>query len=571
MIRQLATPDFRLNIKRVSSEKALIIGDPLLNNFINQLPGAEKEARVVQGFMAENGYAHTAVISKSADEVVRTLFCDDYKIIHLAGHGVFNAASPKKSGMVIGNDTYLTTFDIAQMSAVPELVFVNCCHLGKVNGVDEQYFQERYKLAANIGTQLIECGVKAVVAAGWAVSDEAASEFAEIFYTRMFSGSNFGDAVKDARAWIYDKYHLSNNTWGAYQCYGDPFYKLINRSSATRQTGYSYMMAQEAAIDLGNLKSDLDTRGVNLQQVVNKLQQISDAVDAAEIRNPEITEGEAFIHAELCNYHNAIEKLESLFAMEKADFSVLALEKYCNLRCRHYVQNFFDGKQSKLGSWEEEVENVIKNLRYLLLISPTAERYALLGSAWKRKAVVCDPDRREEALMAAAYYYYVVGTKEKTPSPYAFANWCMLESVILYNKNQAWGEKEIIKVNEWQQIPGEKPIFSYERPSFEEAMAKLAGFNKAVTASSAAMNYWNLADISNITLCGLMSSRSEDKLKWKALLNNYIITWNKAGSPGKKRAEIENIQILAYVLQTDSPLKQQLLQLREQLEKLIAV
>jgi hypothetical protein len=33
------------------------------------------------------------------------------------------------------------------------------------------------KLAANIGTQLIEIGVKAVIAAGWAVDDSAASDF----------------------------------------------------------------------------------------------------------------------------------------------------------------------------------------------------------------------------------------------------------------------------------------------------------------------------------------------------------------------------------------------------------
>ena len=33
--------------------------------------------------------------------------------------------------MVIGRDIFLTPGDIEQMRWVPELVFINCCHLGK--------------------------------------------------------------------------------------------------------------------------------------------------------------------------------------------------------------------------------------------------------------------------------------------------------------------------------------------------------------------------------------------------------------------------------------------------------
>ncbi len=164
--------------------------------------------------------------------------------------------------MVIGNDVFLTTADIEQMSTVPELVFVNCCHLGKENASHEKYYRDRYKLAANIGTQLIEIGVKAVIAAGWAVNDDAASDFATIFYSRMFAGYNFGDAVREARSFIYEKYRLSNNTWGAYQCYGDPFYKLINRSTAKKDNAPTYVMKEEVVIDLNNLMNDLDTRNI---------------------------------------------------------------------------------------------------------------------------------------------------------------------------------------------------------------------------------------------------------------------------------------------------------------------
>jgi hypothetical protein len=43
MIRQLSTPDYRLNIKRVATDQALVVADPILNGFVRQLPGAVRE------------------------------------------------------------------------------------------------------------------------------------------------------------------------------------------------------------------------------------------------------------------------------------------------------------------------------------------------------------------------------------------------------------------------------------------------------------------------------------------------------------------------------------------------
>ncbi len=76
-------------------------------------------------------------------------------------------------------------------------------------------------------------GSKVVVAAGWAVDDVAAKTFADVFYKSMIDGSNFGDAVYQARKAVFEQ-HPDVNTWGAYQCYGDPQYtfdKEINPPS----------------------------------------------------------------------------------------------------------------------------------------------------------------------------------------------------------------------------------------------------------------------------------------------------------------------------------------------------
>jgi hypothetical protein len=66
---------------------------------------------------------------------------------------------------------------------------------------------------------LIKIGVRCVIAAGWAVDDQAARNFATKFYGALLRGNRFIDAVAEAREAVYS---TEDNTWAAYQCYGDP-------------------------------------------------------------------------------------------------------------------------------------------------------------------------------------------------------------------------------------------------------------------------------------------------------------------------------------------------------------
>ena len=70
--------------------------------------------------------------------------------------------------------------------------------------------------------ELIEMGVRCVVAAGWQVNDDAARCFAETFFGEFVSNNTpFGSAVHEARKAIWERWPQCN-TWGAYQVYGDP-------------------------------------------------------------------------------------------------------------------------------------------------------------------------------------------------------------------------------------------------------------------------------------------------------------------------------------------------------------
>ena len=125
---------------------------------------------------------------------------------------------------MLSNGAFLGPNEIATMRAVPELVFVNCCHLA-ARDVDQLLAEntrqsyDRPKFASGVAEELIKIGVKCVIAAGWAVDDMAARTFATTFYTSLLSGNRFIDAVAAAREAAYAE---DGNTWAAYQCYGDP-------------------------------------------------------------------------------------------------------------------------------------------------------------------------------------------------------------------------------------------------------------------------------------------------------------------------------------------------------------
>lgn len=555
MIRQLSTKDFRMNIKRVAGDKALVIADPELDGFVSQLSGAKREGELVTKLLQANGYERTSLINKTTAEIVQGLFCDEFKIVHLAGHGFYNPDEPARSGMVIGKDIFLTAFDIEQMNTVPELVFINCCHLGKIDADHEKYYANKYKLAANLGTQLIQMGVKAVIAAGWAVNDAAALDFANEFYAKMFAGSNFGDAVKDARSQVYEKYHNNNNTWGAYQCYGDPFYKLVNRSSGSTASALQYVMPEEVMIDLGNLQNGVDTKNYTCTVIIDKIKNIKEAVSQAGISEPGIAEIEALIYYELGEYDMSVNAFDQLRKGEKAAFSVASLEKFCNARCKKYVEDWFAGGDAPLLI--QNMEDVIDELMQLMSIQKTGERHILVGSAYKRigllsKTKIKKLKAYKDSIAAYGKAY------ENNGSSYAFRNLLLLERVYALVSGSASRKLKTASVKTAADIKELKNQQTKLNPQYRN------------------MDYWELIEAASIDFLLLLledgQNKAGNKEDWALLQQKYERIWKKAGSKGKVKAELENFAIIADGLGNSSDkhalyLQARVIELKDNLKK----
>ena len=71
-------------------------------------------------------------LGSNARTVVNALFEKPWRIVHIAGHGM-PGENGKPGGVVLSNGTFLGPDEFRNMRTVPELVFVNCCHLGSAD------------------------------------------------------------------------------------------------------------------------------------------------------------------------------------------------------------------------------------------------------------------------------------------------------------------------------------------------------------------------------------------------------------------------------------------------------
>ena len=405
LIRQFATSRFRQTVSTPINNAVLVVGNPQDTGFAD-LPGAEQETRMATELLRARKFDVTALIGADATfpRILNALFAGSYRILHIAAHGVHRYLTPAQvrrakqrcrkpagvSGVVVGRGVFLTSAEVEQMRSVPEVVFINCCNTGAIDP-DDPARSRPGALAASLAEQLIKMGVRAVVAAGWPVEDQAAVTFAETFYTRMLAGDAFGEAVHGARRATYDR-HPETNTWGAYQCYGDHGFVLERAGSApyAPPPDLDFSCMSDVMVALENLASDAGTASqFRLRTLREQLAAIQKKVGRSWRNDAPVVAALAHAHAQVGHLAAAICHYRRLAAREKARYSVEALEQLANLESRWAVQRYKRqverGRTVNVEAYRRQIRRALARLRRLH--SPrgrSSERWSLIGSAHKR-------------------------------------------------------------------------------------------------------------------------------------------------------------------------------------------
>jgi CHAT domain-containing protein/pimeloyl-ACP methyl ester carboxylesterase len=422
MIRQLETADYEKRTRDTTSRSVYVVGDPLTPSNYPELYGARKEAELVASLLKSRYTVNHSSQRLGALEVLNQLFIQPYRIIHIAGHGYYSEAdidtAGAKAGVVLDGDLFLTAAEIAMLDPIPELVFLNCCYLGQIGGTAYN------KMAASISRELIRKGVRAVVAAGWPVRDDAALCFAQSFYKQLLENHSFGRALEEARRDTWTRFPESN-TWGAYQAYGDPDFCLDPASRVHRADPEDVPVAvEEVLMKLQRLS--LRDESSDPSPLRQELVKIEKACASDWLKQGTLHEQLGAAYGEYRLFKEAIEHYRHAAESEDASnpASLHAIEQWIHFAVR------LGEKDSNKAMIQEAIEKG----RHLLGLAKTSERLNIMGSAHKKLAQLeTDAEKVKDHLRQSAVYYREAVNRQQhegMADPYPIINVLVVEALL---------------------------------------------------------------------------------------------------------------------------------------------
>jgi CHAT domain/Lecithin:cholesterol acyltransferase len=467
LLRKLRTDRYRPQPRDASiAASVLVIGEPKSDpDVYPELPAARAEAVAVYETLTrtDKGWAPMDPVAlirsdepgddgPDARSVVRTLLQRDWRIVHIAGHGELpetleaNAGEGSEGrsygnprGVVLSDGAFLGRNEIKSMRVVPELVFVNCCHLGA--RADDQLLRPAVdppRFAASVASALIDIGVRCVIAAGWAVGDVAANAFATTFYSSLRREDRFADAVAHARTAAMKE---GGNTWAAYQCYGDPDWRLLGESESATQSIAEEFAAIGSAEGLTIALDTLAVRGRSRndessgdrakreaahRSLAERLRHLEGRFAASWGDRGRVAEafGTAWVEAD--DAARAIDWYDRALRANDGGASFRVFEQRANLRVRSAQSAVpANADANALQAARASILEAIAALTGLRNLQTTMERESLLGSAHKRLAMLATQARDEEAATEAigqmvVHYAAAERIAKETASPDLF-------------------------------------------------------------------------------------------------------------------------------------------------------
>jgi CHAT domain-containing protein len=571
MIRQFSTTTFQERVIDVTNKNIMVVGNPAdtPDNFPN-LPGAEQEGRLVAEKFKQYQYDVRAAVNADSSTIMSDLFSQDYRVLHLAGHGVFeyeykenDDAEPEVfTGMVLGNGVFLTANEIQNKMHIPELVFINCCHLGKISSRAKQPPDYAYnEFAASLSRKLIDMGVKAVIAAGWAVDDAAALTFAEVFYDHLLRGERFGAAVKAAREETYDLHKDRTNTWGAYQCYGDPDYQFAVSAQGSQRDIGNFVDIEEAILAIRRQHEISKTTAVlGIEKIRTDLRDLKKGIEKynkAWLEDALVSDALGAAFAEAFCFEEAIESYDLAIQNGKSTAAIKALEQAANCRIRQAVQN----AQTDPRKYKDSIKTIkvqIRTLERLMeaigeTIGETPERLALVGGGYKRLARLSSvkaPAETVSALNKMEDYYARAWTKKKEVYP--------LTNLVVTKIVRAF----------WNGKPGVKKLAEIASQIEEAKRMAVTEQKKSPDDFWAAIGLTDVKMLEHLLKYLKGSQKSFSEKVHDELVEEYKKAWGQYGSAREINSVIEHYAFLAAVITKPDSQKNKHKDLHNVLEKI---
>jgi len=160
------------------------------------LPGSTQEVVGAAGIIKGS---NQLLLDRNATEAAfKALPLADFRIIHLAVHGVANAEFPDRAALVLGSspasgeDGLLQVREIRDLPLRTELVTLSACDTGSGKLLGQEGI-------ASLERAFLLAGSKAVIASLWPADDTFTIALMKRLYQHLISGSDKGAALREAK------------------------------------------------------------------------------------------------------------------------------------------------------------------------------------------------------------------------------------------------------------------------------------------------------------------------------------------------------------------------------------
>jgi hypothetical protein len=285
----------------------------------------------------------------------------------------------------------------------------------------------------------------------------------------------------------------------------------------------SPLLQEEIEIELLNLIHKLETSHYDVDKVIKRVMEIDQMIFKSNQTNDVIFEYLAKLYGSLNMYKEAIRVFRTMMKSTTNEFSVRALEKYCNIRVKdcllNYKSNFLSKKDAIF-----EISEVLKDLESLNRFGETAERWSLIGSGYKRLLILSDSSKIPEILSSTIEAYQKASELSGLEDPYPLTNWLQFLQV----QNELEGKKGL----------------KYSPLKARNALSDLLeNFENSYSPKS---SYWDIAGKANIMLTLMLIEGTADS--HKRVSEAFQVLWQKAGNLGQKQTELEHFDCLIHAL-----------------------
>lgn len=165
------------------------------------------------------GQTHVLMDDRAEEGVLKGLNFRDYRIIHFAVHGLFDADHWTRSSLLLWQggsseeDGYLQVRDIFPLDLASDLVVLSACQTAKAG----LHTGEGMTGLSNI---FLFAGSRSVLVSQWNINDRATALFMRHFYDSLASGLEIGAAVRQAKTRMINSPYRHPFYWAAFSLIG---------------------------------------------------------------------------------------------------------------------------------------------------------------------------------------------------------------------------------------------------------------------------------------------------------------------------------------------------------------